>query len=65
MDIRSFNLNYENDILLYDKNVTQAVKNRQLDYLSQSSPVHLNQVLNWKLSQRLWNNVIATIGPVL
>ena len=65
MDIRSFNLNYENDILLYDSDTTMAVKNRQNDYKTQSDPVFLEQVLNWKLSQRLWNNVIATIGPVL
>ena len=65
MDIRSFNLNYENDILLYDSDTTMAVKNRQIDYKTQSDPVLLEQVLNWNVPQRLWNNVIATIGPVL
>ena len=65
MDIRSFNLNYENDILLHDVKTTKAVKDRQLEYQSQSTHVELNHVLNWKLTQRLWNNVIATVGPIL
>lgn len=33
MDMRSFNLNYENDILLHDEAVTKAVLVRQFDYI--------------------------------
>ena len=65
MDLRSFDLNYENNILLRDGATTRAVLARQKDYISQSEEVHLTQVLAWPVYRRLWNNVIATVGPVL
>lgn len=65
LDLRSFDLNYENNILLQDAEVTAAVRERQSDYISQSDPVMLTQVLDWPYHRRIWNNVIATIGPVL
>ncbi len=65
MDLRSFDLNYENDILLQDIATTRAIEERQRDYLRQSRPVTILQVKGWSLPHRLWNNAIATIGPVL
>jgi len=65
MDLRSFDLNYENNILLRDKATTEAVVARQKDYISQSKQVELAQVLAWPVYKRLWNNVVATVGPVL
>jgi cardiolipin synthase len=65
LDLRSFDLNYENNILLQDVEVTSAVRERQNDYISQSDPILLEQVIAWPHHRRIWNNVIATIGPVL
>ncbi|MHA3913521.1 cardiolipin synthase [Halovulum sp. GXIMD14793] len=65
LDLRSFDLNYENNILLQDTGVTSDVRNRQGDYIAQSEPVMLEQVITWPRHRRIWNNVIATIGPVL
>ncbi len=65
LDLRSFDLNYENNILIYDKATTSDIKQRQLSYISDSDIVDLDTVNNWSLPYRLWNNVIATIGPVL
>lgn len=65
LDLRSFDLNYENNILLQDANVTADIRDRQSDYIAQSTPVELAQVLAWPRHRRIWNNVIATIGPVL
>jgi len=65
LDIRSFDLNYENNILLQDHGVTRAVRDRQEDYIGQSDPVTLGLVAAWPAYRRIWNNVIATIGPVL
>ncbi|ASJ76213.1 cardiolipin synthase [Granulosicoccus antarcticus] len=65
MDLRSFDLNYENDILLQDVATTKAVEQRQEDYLKQSREVTVVQVESWSLPTKLWNNAIATIGPVL
>ena len=65
IDLRSFDLNYENDILLQDEATTRAVSARQADYLTQSQQVIPDEVRRWPLYRRVWNNVISTIGPVL
>lgn len=65
LDLRSFDLNYENNILLQDETTTQLVEERQREYISRSSSMSLEAVLAWPYSRRIWNNVIATIGPVL
>ena len=65
IDLRSFDLNYENNILLQDRDVTRAVRDRQADYIARSRPVTLGQVTAWPRHRRIWNNAIATFGPVL
>lgn len=65
LDLRSFDLNYENDILLRDDKLTQQIYDRQQAYIAQSDPVLLEEVLAWSYSRRIWNNVVATIGPIL
>ena len=65
MDLRSFDLNYENDILLRDDDFTQAVCDRQNNYIANSDPVTIEDVLAWSTIRRFWNNIVATIGPVL
>ncbi len=65
MDRRSFDLNYENNILLVDAEMAGALRARQMEYLSQSSPVTREQVIEWPMQKRLWNNAIAMLGPVL
>lgn len=65
MDRRSFELNYENNILYYDKALTTEVRQRQNDYLAHSHPVTEEMVSDWPVSHRLFNNAIAMLGPVL
>jgi cardiolipin synthase A/B len=65
MDRRSFELNYENNILFHDSNLTGVMRERQQDYINQSHPVTKAAVAAWPMSRRLWNNLIATLGPVL
>ena len=65
LDLRSFDLNYENNILLQDEAITQAIVKRQRHYIAGSDRVLLPQVLAWRYHRRIWHNVIATIGPVL
>ncbi len=65
LDLRSFDLNYENNVLIYDESVTADIRERQQDYINSSVAVDLASVNNWSYGRRLWNNVIATIGPVL
>ncbi len=65
MDRRSFELNYENNILFYDPALTADVRERQQSYIAKSHPVSEETVEAWSRSQRLWNNSVATLGPVL
>lgn len=65
MDRRSFDLNYENNILLFDPDLTCEVRNRQQQYLNHSTPVTPQTVNDWSLRRRLWNNTIAMLGPIL
>jgi len=65
LDLRSFDLNYENDILLRDDDVTESIYGRQQAYVEQSDPVTLEDVKSWRYTRRIWNNVVATVGPIL
>jgi len=65
MDLRSFDLNYENDILLRDDTLTQAIRTRQANYIAHSNPVTITDVASWPAWRRIWNNIIATLGPIL
>ena len=65
MDRRSFELNYENNILFYDQSLTNDMRQRQDSYIASSSPVTIEMVENWSWQRRLCNNAIAMFGPVL
>lgn len=65
LDLRSFDLNYENDILLRSDEMTQLIYDRQREYIAQSDSVTLEDVNAWTYPRRIWNNVVATIGPIL
>jgi cardiolipin synthase len=65
MDRRSFELNYENNILFCDPGLTADVRQRQQEYIARSRPVDPAQVAAWPMTRRLWNNTIAMLGPLL
>jgi len=65
LDLRSFDLNYENDILLRDDDVTESIRSRQETYIESSDPVTIEDVESWRFTRRIWNNVVATVGPIL
>jgi cardiolipin synthase len=65
MDRRSFELNYENNILFHDRAMTGVMRERQQSYIARSHPVTTEMVAAWPMRRRLWNNLIATLGPVL
>lgn len=65
MDRRSFDLNYENNILFCDAAMTKAVRDRQVSYLADSRQITQQMVMNWSWRTRLWNNALAVVGPVL
>ncbi len=65
LDRRSFDLNYENNILFEDKELASAIRARQEDYLRDSDPVYLEDVENWPSWKKAWNNMMAMLSPIL
>ena len=65
LDLRSFDLNYENNILIYDQKTTQDIIERQANYIADSDEITFEEVKNWSLPHRIWNNIVATMGPIL
>jgi len=65
MDRRSLELNFENNLLIADVQVTAAVRQRQQGYMEVSLPVTLEQVRAWPFGERLVQNAVAMMSPVL
>ncbi|TCI00161.1 cardiolipin synthase [Roseococcus sp. SYP-B2431] len=65
MDRRSFDLNYENNILFCDAATTGEVRGRQESYIAASRAVTPGEVAAWPAWRRLWNNMVAVLSPVL
>ena len=65
MDRRSLELNYENNLLVADRALAQSIRERQLGYLSVSRPVSIETVQAWPYHQRLLQNAIGMMAPVL
>ena len=64
MDRRSFDLNYENNILFVDKKLTVEIKERQQQYIL-SSRLLTTEGAQLTVPGRLWTNFLAILGPVL
>lgn len=65
MDRRSFDLNYENNVLLSDPALTVEMRGRQDIYIARSHRVTVAEVDAWRWWNRLTNNALAMLGPVL
>jgi len=65
VDRRSFELNFENNILFYDTALTAAIRARQHSYIAATRSVSLAAVAEWSRPRRLLNNAMAMIGPLL
>jgi cardiolipin synthase len=65
LDRRSFELNYENNMLFYDPVLTAVMRQRQDSYIASSKPITGEMVEDWPWYRQLWNNTIAMFGPVL
>ena len=65
MDRRSFDLNYENNVLVLDEALTADLRERQALYLASSRRITLDDVRAWSAGRRLWQNTLAIVGPIL
>jgi cardiolipin synthase len=65
LDRRSFELNFENNILFDDRAFAAAVRARQDEYLAQCDRVTRDDVQRYGIVNRLWQNLLATVSPLL
>ncbi|MBB6307457.1 cardiolipin synthase [Xanthobacter tagetidis] len=65
IDRRSFELNAENNILLYDPAFTVQMRARQQVFMDAATAVTRAEVEAYGRPRQLWNNAIAMLGPVL
>jgi cardiolipin synthase len=65
MDRRSLELNFENNLLVLDPGFTEAVRQRQLGYLSQSTAVEAEAVQARPFRARLVDDVVGMASPLL
>lgn len=65
MDRRSFELNYENCLLLDDPAIAGAVADRQAAWAAEARRVAPEEVEGWSLPRRALQNLVATMGPLL
>jgi cardiolipin synthase len=65
LDRRSFELNFENNILFEDAAFAAAVRTRQDQYLGQCDRVTREDVDRYGIGLRLWQNLLATLSPML
>ncbi len=65
IDRRSFELNFENNILFVDRPLTAAMRKRQASYIDSARLVEAADVAGWSRGEKMWNNTIAMLGPVL
>jgi cardiolipin synthase len=65
LDLRSFDLNYENNALFYDEALTAQIVERQYAYIADSDEVMRQEVRDWPIYYRIWINIVSTMGPLL
>lgn len=65
LDRRSFELNFENNILFADSGFAAAVRARQDEYLADCDRVTRDDVERFGIGLRLWQNLLATLSPML
>jgi len=65
LDRRSFELNFENNILFADADFTAEIRARQAAYLADSDPVTADRIAEMGIAARLWQNLLAMLSPLL
>ena len=65
LDRRSFELNYEVNMTVYDRAFVGEVDARQRSYVERSRQITLDEVRDWSVFRRLRNNLLALASPLL
>lgn len=65
LDRRSFELNFENNILFSDEAFAAVIRMRQDEFIAQSKLVTEADVRDFSVAARLWQNSVAMLSPIL
>ena len=65
LDMRSFWLNFEATLFIYDKDFTKELYQVQLGYEKESKPVDMSTLANRSFFERFLENLSLLIGPLL
>ncbi|MTH66263.1 cardiolipin synthase [Paracoccus shanxieyensis] len=65
MDRRSFELNYEMNMLFLGGDLTEALDARQQTYIARAESITIGEIRAWSLWRRLRNNLLALAAPIL
>jgi cardiolipin synthase A/B len=65
LDRRSFELNFENNILFADSGFAAAVRACQDAYLAECDRISTDDIDRFGIGLRLWQNLLATLSPML
>ena len=65
LDRRSFELNFENNILFADPGFAAEIRDRQDEYIAESDEVTADQVKGFSLGARFGQNFLAMLSPIL
>jgi len=65
LDRRSFELNFENNILFDDEGFACTIRAQQDQFLAQCDHITHDAVEQYGLGLRLWQNLLATLSPML
>lgn len=65
LDRRSFELNYEINMAVFDGDLVADLDRRQESYIARSREITLEEVREWSFLRRLRNNLLALASPLL
>lgn len=65
LDRRSFELNYESNVLLQGERLASRLAAQQEEYRDASILIDRDDLASWSRGRHLWNNTIAMMGPIL
>lgn len=65
LDRRSFELNYEVNMTVFDAGFVAGLDARQNSYIARARPITLTEVRHWGRLRRLRNNLLALASPLL
>lgn len=65
LDRRSFELNYEVNMAVFDPDFVTCLDQRQQTYLDRATVITLDEVRDWSAWRRLRNNLLALASPLL